>query len=915
MLNNFKIDNTFEKLNFTDIKENVIVTNTHLVSLIEVNWANLFEKKEEEAISYLFWFTELLKELNFPVQLITQSRPKKFDSHINDMKNNFKQNDYKLKFEKDLEWFQMYYDDDLKKWKISKEEIEKKFKQSDQLIERSMMNSYIERLSTTTKENNILDKKYYIVISTLNLPVSTKESDEQNYPSYNFENLATFKKHKEELEKRVKTALNFISEKSWMVWFKLNTDQLKNLMFDCFNFPVSENHKIMPWITEYWTVPPILDWWIATNKKEKKSFFENLWEKIFNNTSSFLIPNYWTKENKKSSKSTNLLQLIAPFSIDNKNINHLKINDQYLYTIHINRFWDENLKDLALWPILTLEYYFDLSVHLIPHKADDIMLDIAKEKRRLELNHKEKIKWKTSFEQEVLLWDWKEGMSDLDNIENAIRNNRTNLYSTSIDITFRATSLEELDKIKTTVKETLQSKRIFFSETTWSHYDWFISTLPLLTNKIAWHKRLFKRFTYLIDSIRHFFPFCPDILWFNKGVALWVSQQWEWNEKTKHLEFFDIFERDRIQNSIMAVIWNSWSWKSVFASWFIKNQMLLWHRFIILDFLWNYLQWGRDIGENVNVIKIDPTSKDKINPCDLYIPSNKILSSNENYIDSTPEEIKNKLIDEKIAELSSYFRLFLKDYYDPIARWILDKTTKKVYQKALKSIDILKEKEITEVFLNDIKNELSNEKDHKEQAKNIASMLEPYSSWSFSWMFNSKTNIKIDKRSVVFYLRWNKSEEYEEMATLQSFIITKKIAYSSSHNILLIDELHKIFRMESREISNYFRSQIAMIRNLDWWVIWMTQLLKQVQWTDSWKEFLEMANTKLYLSWWITENKDDTDLAKFDTNLSNSSKSFLAYNNRPWFWILKIWTNQIQLKINNHPDLAMFERYKPPKEQ
>jgi hypothetical protein len=57
-------------------------------------------------------------------------------------------------------------------------------------------------------------------------------------------------------------------------------------------------------------------------------------------------------------------------------------------------------------------------------------------------------------------------MSDLDNIENAIRNNRTNLYSTSIDITFRATSLEELDKIKTTVKETLQSKRIFFSETT-----------------------------------------------------------------------------------------------------------------------------------------------------------------------------------------------------------------------------------------------------------------------------------------------------------------------------------------------------------------------------------------------------------------------------------------------------------------
>jgi len=82
-------------------------------------------------------------------------------------------------------------------------------------------------------------------------------------------------------------------------------------------------------------------------------------------------------------------------------------------------------------------------------------------------------------------------------------------------------------------------------------------------------------------------------------------------------------------------------------------------------------------------------------------------------------------------------------------------------------------------------------------------------------MFNSKTNITLDEKSVVFYLRENKSEKYRELAILQSFLLIKRIVYSSKNNILAIDELHEIFRIESKEIQNFFRSQIATIRNLD----------------------------------------------------------------------------------------------------
>lgn len=115
-------------------------------------------------------------------------------------------------------------------------------------------------------------------------------------------------------------------------------------------------------------------------------------------------------------------------------------------------------------------------------------------------------------------------------------------------------------------------------------------------------------------------------------------------------------------------------------------------------------------------------------------------------------------------------------------------------------------------------------------------------------MFNHRTNVAIDGRNVVFYLRENKGQRYEEIATLQCFLLARQTLYRSRNNVLMIDELHKIFRMESKEIGNFFKNQIATVRNLDGGVIGMTQLLKQIVKSDAGAEFLDMANTKMYLA-------------------------------------------------------------------
>lgn len=170
-----------------------------------------------------------------------------------------KENDYSLEFEKDAEWFEIYYANDIKNKRVTMEEVRKEFENSDPIIKRSMLESYIERLSTVIRDNNILEKRYYFVVSTLDQPNGVSEKDEQNYTRINFEDEATFRKHSAKLAERLEKIGDLIQSESGMLAKSLNTDQLTNIMFDGFNFPASYKHSINREVTEYGRVPPILE--------------------------------------------------------------------------------------------------------------------------------------------------------------------------------------------------------------------------------------------------------------------------------------------------------------------------------------------------------------------------------------------------------------------------------------------------------------------------------------------------------------------------------------------------------------------------------------------------------------------------------------------------------------------------------
>ncbi|MBT6779123.1 hypothetical protein HOA93_05140 [bacterium] len=77
-----------------------------------------------------------------------------------------------------------------------------------------MLKSYIERLNDMVENNNILENKYYFVISTLDQPIDISEKKEEKYTVMNFNKDEVFDSFKNKLEERTKHTLSVIRENS-----------------------------------------------------------------------------------------------------------------------------------------------------------------------------------------------------------------------------------------------------------------------------------------------------------------------------------------------------------------------------------------------------------------------------------------------------------------------------------------------------------------------------------------------------------------------------------------------------------------------------------------------------------------------------------------------------------------------------
>lgn len=911
MLSKYKVHDSLDAIPIVDIKDNCIVCNTHLCSVIEVSWANLFEFKEEESISYLQWLATSINEIWVPVQLVTISRKKDFSNHLNEIRERCKDNDFKIEFEKDIEWFEIYYEKELREWKITPQEVKKKFDEAAPIMSNSILDSYIDRLSSACKKNNILEKRYFVVVSTRKQPKNISEKEEDPTVEINFNDKEIYSSFLSKLDEVSTRMEDLLSSKAWLSAVKLETDLLKDLIFNQVNFPNSEHHKMNENATAYWQCSKNEN----KNFNKDKSLLLDHSERLANFALEKISPKAVTATQWIARKS---LDIIKPSYIDDRNKHFLQLNSSYSFSININCFGDDELKDISntVWPILSSNTLFDLSVELIPLNKQIINSEYSKRKQDLEVDLAERLRWKWWAKTDEIKRKANEEFAKLDLMISDIENKESWLFSTSINVTFRANSLEELENVRKEAHKKLNNKRVLFSETDYDHLNGMLTCLPTLQNFVTWEGKNFKRRLYTLEQVRHFYPFCPGSVIDDNWIMFGVSKQGEWNDTINNITFYDYFDRTRKQNSNIMGIGQSGSWKTTTMHNLIKSQELLGYNHLIVDFLGNYDKYALDMPDRFCVIRIDPTSPNKINPCDLHIPDNEYLDNDINYSSLTDSEIKRNLINKKVTALAAYYDMFFQGELTVRNAWILDSATQRVYERRLSEINIRETKNIDDVFLSDIVNELEAEKDpdNSKISKDIALMLKPYASWSKSWMFNSKTNVDYKGKSVVFCLKENESDtKTKELAILQAFIVINSIVYSSRKNMLVIDELARLFWIKSAKIEEFFRWQIATIRNLDWGVMWMTQFLSQIFSSEWWKEFFELSETKLILSSWSEVNsKWNMEILK--EYLSKSSINYINNSGR-WHWVLVVWREQMQVKIENHPDMSLYKRYAPSRSQ
>lgn len=429
--------------------------------------------------------------------------------------------------------------------------------------------------------------------------------------------------------------------------------------------------------------------------------------------------------------SSQVLQAIKPMYIDDSNVSYARINDQYVFGIHLDWFGSDYLEDLSLWPILTLPYDYDLSLHLIPLDKNVIVEDIQRKLYRIEADTREKTKKKAGWNADLIEEKASSEMTDLMHFKARLEDRTSGMWSGSIDLTFRADSLEEMEKIRAEFDRKAGTNKILYSECTGHHLDAFTSTLPLLRNSIAGYDRPFRRFEKLTQEICHFYPYCPSAVQSKKGAIVGISVQGEGDNQYRNIEFFDLFDRSRIGNSIMAVIGNSGSGKTTFMHGFAKNQNLLGYRTIIMDYLGNYDHWAYDMPDAYNVIRIDQSSEQKVNPCDLILPSRKRITAPESPLaELSDSKIKEKAVNEKLAELSAYFRIFLGEAYGTGERGILDRVAKKIYMDRIRGVSFDTEKDVLigDVMLSDIVDALVDENDEgtRDTRRSLANSLELY---------------------------------------------------------------------------------------------------------------------------------------------------------------------------------------------
>ncbi len=406
-------------------------------------------------------------------------------------------------------------------------------------------------------------------------------------------------------------------------------------------------------------------------------------------------------------------------------------------------------------PIINLNATMDVAMFFYPIKADVVLKQLKKKVGILEAQittDAESGKPRDPISETAL--------RDIEQLRDDLTQGIEHFFQFAFYVTFYSTSVEQLERLTSTVESTFGSMLIYTKRAFFQAEQGFNSTLPVGNDE------LLINFNMSTSPIASSFPFTSAELTSDNGILYGIN---------RHNNSLILFDRFSLQNANAVIFATSGAGKSYAVKLEILRSLMLGVDVIVIDPEMEYKHLSDAVGGTY--VNISLASQAKINPFDLPRPTGEAVSVED-------------IIRSAVITLKGLLRLMLGKL--TVAEdSILDRALLETYAKK----DIVPGADLTAVeipVLQDFQDILEG----MEGTGDLVIRLKKYTEGTFAGLLNSQTSVRVDNQMVTFSVR-DLEDELRPMAiyTIVNFI-WNVVRSERKTRILVIDEAWWLMQSE-----------------------------------------------------------------------------------------------------------------------
>lgn len=445
--------------------------------------------------------------------------------------------------------------------------------------------------------------------------------------------------------------------------------------------------------------------------------------------------------------------IIAPaaFRVDS---NYLQLNNLYVRTLFVMTY-PRYVTIGWFAPIINESLTLDIAMFFYP-------LDIQMVLKQL--------KNKVGTMQAQIIADHEKGaprdpiaetaLQDIEALRDALSQGTEKFFQFSLYVTMYAKDKDELDLASDRIENLLGMQLIYSKRALFQAEQGFNSTFPLGNDELAISTNMNS------SPIASSFPFVSSELTSDDGILYGIN---------RHNNSLILFDRFSLQNANMVVFATSGAGKSYAIKLEVLRSMMLGTDVIIIDPENEYQHLSEAVGGAY--INVSLNSESKLNPFDLPRGVGG---------DSKPEDILRSAI----ITLKGLIRLMIGEITNAEDS-LLDRALLETYAKK----DITPESDLANIdppIMSDLEEVLLS----MEGGEDMALRIKKYTEGTFSGLFNSPTNVKVDNQLIVFCIR----DLEDELRPIAMYIIMNYIwniiRSELKRRMLVVDEAWIMMRHE-----------------------------------------------------------------------------------------------------------------------